>query len=274
MYWSGRYHQDFGENATPLPIKSWQIWNEPNLKKYWVPYPDPRKYGTLLQLSHQAIRRWIQGPDRPRRPARLPQLGDQGVGFLKQLYNKVPSAKRNLDATALHPYAGTTDRVQQQIVQMRTAMKKAGEGATPLWISEIAWGSAPPDGVGINQGIMGQARMLRNAYKLILSHRTAWNIQRLFWYHWRDPLHVMASCTFCSSAGLLRNNRGPKPALAAFKSFSAPSTPPEATIGAGPAEGSVVHDPTPTFSFVSEQDRVDLPVQGRRPRPEGLHLAV
>ena len=37
-------------------------------------------------------------------------------------------------------------------------MKRAGDAATPLWISEIAWGSAPRDSVGINQGPEGQAR--------------------------------------------------------------------------------------------------------------------
>jgi len=253
-YWRGRYHEDFGQNAVPLPITSWQIWNEPNLKKYWVPYPDPRKYGTLLQLSHNAIT--SVDPKAQIVLGGLPGYPSSGIRaseFVRQLYTKVPNVKGNFDAAALHPYGGTIDRVRDQIVQMRTAMRQAGDGTTPLWISEIAWGSAPKDGVGINQGIQGQARMLRNGYKLILTNRNAWNIQRLFWYHWRDPLHTMASCTFCSSAGLLRNDRSPKPALAAFKSFSAVSTPPTASITSGPVQGSVVHDSTPTFSFKSSR---------------------
>ena len=132
-------------------------------------------------------------------------------------------------------------------------MRQGHDAAKPLWISEIAWGSAPKDSVGINQGPQGQARMLRNAYRLILANRAAWHVQRLFWYHWRDPLHTMASCTFCSSAGLMRNDRSPKPAFAAFKSFSAVTTPPSASITSGPAQGSVVHDSTPTFSFKSSR---------------------
>jgi hypothetical protein len=254
VYWRGRYHADFGQNATPLPISSWQIWNEPNLKKYWVPYPDPKKYGTLLQLSHSAIR--SVDPNAQIVLGGLPGYPSSGIRaweFVKQLYNKVPSAKRNFDAAALHPYGGTIDRVRSQIVQMRTAMRQGGDAAKPLWISEIAWGSAPKDSVGINQGPQGQARMLRNGYRLILANRAAWHVQRLFWYHWRDPLHTMASCTFCSSAGLLRNDRSPKPAFAAFKSFSAVSTPPTASITSGPAGGSVVHDSTPTFSFTSSR---------------------
>ena len=36
-YWANKYHQQFGASATPLPIQSWQIWNEPNLKRCFAP---------------------------------------------------------------------------------------------------------------------------------------------------------------------------------------------------------------------------------------------
>ena len=29
--------------------------------------------------------------------------------------------------------------------------------------------------------------MLRDSFKLLLSHRKAWNVQRLYWFLWRDP---------------------------------------------------------------------------------------
>jgi hypothetical protein len=253
-YWRGRYHEDFGAKATPLPIHSWQIWNEPNLKKYWVPYPDPKRYGTLLQLSHSAIT--SVDPKAQIVLGGLPGYPNAGLrarDFLKRLYNKVPQAKRNFDAAALHPYGGTIARVRQQITQFRSTMKRARDAATPLWIDEIAWGSAARDSRGINKGPAGQARMLKRGYKMILTNRSAWNIQRLFWYHWRDPFYTMASCTFCSSAGLLRNSRSPKPALAAFKSFTAVSTRPKAHITSGPMQGALIHDPTPTFSFKSSR---------------------
>ena len=47
-YWTTHYHERFGANATELPITSWQIWNEPNLKKYFAPYPSPGQYARLL----------------------------------------------------------------------------------------------------------------------------------------------------------------------------------------------------------------------------------
>ena len=140
-----------------------------------------------------------------------------------------------------------------EIQNVRNVMKSHADGTTPLWITEIAWGSAPPDSFGINKGPAGQATFLKRAFKLVLAHRTRWNIQRLFWYHWRDPKHSQASCTFCSSAALLNFNRIKKPAYTAFKNFAADITAPKATITAGPAGGSTVHDSTPTFSFKSSQ---------------------
>ena len=51
-YWANGYRQRFGVDATPLPIRFWQVWNEPNLKKYFAPgataYQSAQKYARLL----------------------------------------------------------------------------------------------------------------------------------------------------------------------------------------------------------------------------------
>ena len=42
---------------------------------------------------------------------------------------------------------------------------------------------------------------------MILDNRTAWNVQRLYWFLWRDPdpnSSFAHRCSFCSSAGLLQ----------------------------------------------------------------------
>ena len=119
----------------------------------------------------------------------MPGHGDMNAwDFLKSIY-AVPNIKNFFDAAALHPYAPTISEVQQDIQKFRSVMASHGDAATPLWITELAWGSAPPDSFGINKGLAGQAQLLTRAFKLILDHRTAWNVQRLFWYHWRDPQH-------------------------------------------------------------------------------------
>ena len=132
-------------------------------------------------------------------------------------------------------------------------MRNYSDGQTPLWITEIAWGSAPPDSFGINKGPAGQAQFLKRAYKLVLQHRTAWNVQRLFWYHWRDPKNSQAACSFCASAGLLNFDRTTKPAYNAFRSFTADTSKPAATITGGPTNGKPVNNPAPTFKFASSE---------------------
>jgi hypothetical protein len=251
VYWSRYYHKRFGAKATALPVKSWQIWNEPNLKKYFAPYPSPGKYARLLQISYPTIK----SADRRARVvlAGMPGYGDVTAwSFLASLYS-VSGIRAFFDAVAIHPYGASLNRVRQEIQRMRDTMKRRGDAATPLWIDEIAWGSAPPDRVGINKGPSGQAQMLRRSFELILKNRAAWNIQHLFWYHWRDPKRSRAACTFCGSAGLLKFNRTAKPSLTAFRRFTADKVAPVATITGGPRNGSLIDDATPTFKFTSSE---------------------
>jgi hypothetical protein len=260
-YWANEYQQQYGPGATPLPIQSWQVWNEPNLRKFFDPggtdQQSVQKYARLLQISHDAIKSTdpqaqiiLAG-----NPGYPPSGGLQAWDFLDSLYG-VPGIKNDFDAAALHPYATSLDVFRQEIQKVRTVMKTHADGDTPLWLTEFGWGSAPPDRFGINQGLAGQERLLKGSFKLILNNRNAWNVQRVFWFLWRDPApdSVFAHrCSFCGSAGLLRHDRTPKPAFYTFKSFAAETTPPQATITSGPSQGSTTHDPTPTFSFASNE---------------------
>ncbi len=253
-YWQTKYKAKYGDNATPLPVTTWQIWNEPNLKKYFVPYPSPEKYGRLLKVSKEAI----AGSRHPAAQIALggmPGFGDVNAwDFLSQLYNKVSGVKGYFDVAALHPYGPNLDRVKTEIEKFRNSMTSHADAATQLWITESGWGSAPPDQFGINKGPQGQANLLKGFYKMVLQNRKTWNIQRLFWYHWRDPRQSQAgTCSFCGSAGLIKFNRTPKLSLAEFKKFAAETTPPNASITSGPANGATISNPRPTFKFSSNE---------------------
>ena len=39
-----------------VPIRAWQIWNEPNLTRYWTSQPFARPYVKLLRASRRALR--------------------------------------------------------------------------------------------------------------------------------------------------------------------------------------------------------------------------
>jgi hypothetical protein len=250
-YWGARYRNQYGASAKPLPITSWQIWNEPNLQKYFAPKPSPGQYARLLQISYPTIKQ----VDRKAQVA-LAGMTSRGtmtaVEFLKKLY-AVPGIKAYFDATALHPYMPSLDQVKKGIKQFRAVMAGRGDAATPIWISELAWGSDPPDASGINKGPQGQAQLLTKAFKLVLANRQAWNVEHLFWYLLRDPVNPVASCSFCASSGILNPNRIRKPSFDAFKAIVAEKVQPVPAITAGPAQGSTIGIARPTFRFTSNE---------------------
>jgi Glycosyl hydrolase catalytic core len=254
-YWGAPYHSKYGASATPLPVQSWQIWNEPNLKKFFTPgaqvAQSAQKYANLVKISHDAIK--AKDPKALIVLAGMPGFGDSKAWvFLDNIY-AVPGIKNYFDVAALHPYARDIDEFRRELLQFRASEVNHADGATPIWLTEWGWGSGPPDQFGHNVGPTGQQTMLNKAVKLILAQRTAWNVQRMYWFLWRDPqpgsfyAHL---CSICGTAGLLRYNRTPKPALATFKSFTTDTTKPTARFTSGPS--GVTGDPTPTFAFAAD----------------------
>ena len=82
-YWANGYRQRFGARAKPLPIRSWQIWNEPNLTKYFAPAPiAPRVRAAAPDLRRGDQEPGSVGPDRARGNAR--PRGHGGLGLPRQ----------------------------------------------------------------------------------------------------------------------------------------------------------------------------------------------
>jgi polysaccharide biosynthesis protein PslG len=230
-YWADGYRQQYGTGATPLPIRAWQVWTEPNGKAYFAPQPSAKRYAKLLRISHDAIK--SRDPKAQIVLAGLVGLrawdgrvlkGVPAWKFLSRLY-RVHGVRSDFDIAALHPYAPNLDQLRRQMRLTRAAMKKNGDKRKPLWITELGWGSAPRDSdnsvLHLNRGMRGQRRLLTRSFNLILHHRNSWHVRRLFWYDWRDPAKSAgAPCAFCYSAGLLRHNHEPKPAYHAFARFT------------------------------------------------------
>ena len=241
-----------------LPIRSWQIWNEPNLRPAFYEgdtvAQTAHKYAELLRISHDAIK------SRDHQAMIVTagiatQKDPHAFDFLDDIYS-VPDIKSDFDAVAQHPYASNVDSVRTAIQHVRGVMASNGDAATPLWITEFGWGSAPPDGSGINVGPANQAQFLTRSINLILAHRSAWNLQRLYWFDWRDPppgSHYADICIRCGSAGLLAHDRTPKPAFNAYRAFTADATAPTASITKGPRQGALTNNPTPAFALASSE---------------------
>jgi hypothetical protein len=218
-YWSGAY-ADQHPGAESRPITAYQIWNEPNLPKFFPKKKGTRKYGQLVKIAHRAIN-WFDRRAKFVLAGLVGYAEPRGWTFLDKLY-RVKGIKRSFDVAALHPYAATIDQFRSEARRIRRVMKRHHDAHTALWLTEVGWGSAHHTRrFPLNKGLQGQKRMLRKSFKLVLHKRRSWHIQRLFWFHWRDPARGGgAYCSFCPSAGLLRHNQNPKPAYRAFRSFT------------------------------------------------------
>lgn len=203
----------------PLPIHTWQIWNEANF--FYFAYPvSPTRYARLLKLTYPAVK----SAD-PRAQVLLSGLfgePDQGgkrgmsaADFLAALY-EVPGITHYFDAVALHPYAFHVEDLEAMVERMREVVVENHDAGTGLYITEMGWGSQfDPNVVAFEQGLHGQARELRGAYRYMLRNRHRLNLKAAYWFTWKDSRYY---CNFCDSVGFFReaNRYRPKPAWRAF----------------------------------------------------------
>jgi hypothetical protein len=216
VYWTTAYPVQH-PGAAPVPVTSWQIWNEPNLSTYFQPRPSPSRYAKLLRISHKAIA--SSQPDAHIVLAGMPGLVSFSAAlFLDRLYKK-GHVKRAFDVAAIHPYSNNMRDLRSQLHSLRWVMKRHGDRHTDVWITEIAWGSKRHG--NLNVGRRGQKRMLSRSFKEILHHRHRWHVRRVFWFTWRDPKTYGGQCPWCGYAGLFDSKDRAKPSWHAYQKFSA-----------------------------------------------------
>jgi hypothetical protein len=207
--------------VSPEPVTTWQIWNEPNLKKYFKSKNPPKNYAKLVKASDKAI-----GRADPRAKTILAGLTGnarkkklQPNKFLKK-FLKVQKIKKRFNAAALHPYARSFKELESRVRKLSRTMKNNGAKKKDLWLTEIGWGSESSKKHPLNKGKKGQARLLKKSFKLAMEKRKKWHLGRVFWFDWRDPPPgAPEGCTFCPTAGLLKFDGTKKPSFRKFRHF-------------------------------------------------------
>jgi len=107
--------------------------------------------------------------------------------------------------------------VTLQLKRIRRVMRAHNDARSPIWITELGWGSDPPDSFGVNAGLEGQRRKLERVLPRLIRDRHRWRLEHVLWFDWRDPPPRPGRCSFCESAGLFWHDQTPKPAWQAFK---------------------------------------------------------
>jgi hypothetical protein len=122
---------------TPLPVGSYEIWNEPDNPAFWFPIPDAFAYDKLYLAARTAIKQahadaqvLVGGLVHP-------------SAFLAAMVATDPGVAQQIDAVAIHPYAATPARVLEGVRAARFAMRADGLGGVPLYVTEFGWTTIP-----------------------------------------------------------------------------------------------------------------------------------
>lgn len=211
-------------------VRDWEIWNEPNLPRFWGPRVSPRRYGSLLRPSAAIVRAVDPG-------ARILSGGlartvdsSGGLTALRFLRGVLRSGGLgDVDAVAVHPYTyplrasvPTTDRrnawpdLGLRPDSVRAQLRAAGRGRLPIWVTEFGAPTGGVDGVTEQE----QAAILADGYALARRSR---RLGPVFWYANRDLSPIPGDRE--RSFGLFRFDFTAKPAVAAFAAAVRRETP-------------------------------------------------
>lgn len=231
----GRYGPggEFWEENPELirqPIRRWEIWNEQNIVTF-AHRPNPERFAHLIRLTGRVLHQADPGAKVIvgglfGRPLQIPPNVASG-DYLARFYRAQP-LKRFFDGIALHPYVADAGAMRSQILNLRRIMRINGDGETPLYVTEMGWGSDSFESRW-ERGLDGQARELDRAFSMLVRQRKRWRIGGVWWFSWSDE---GGTCQFCDSAGLLTSEREAKPSWYRFNAWTGgdPGTVPRAVF--------------------------------------------
>jgi hypothetical protein len=180
-------------SGTPrVPIRTWQVWNEPAADFFWATRPWQPSYVRLLRRAYRAIHRADRGAS-----VLLGSLAGVTTGTpweqLRQLYRA--GAKGYFDAVSAHffsaaPSVRVTTRQTLDIAKLlRTEMRRARDRRKKIWFTELTWTAAKGKIgrrhlLGFETTPKGQAARLRTVFSRLARERKRLGVGRVYWYNW------------------------------------------------------------------------------------------
>lgn len=211
------------------PIRSWQVWNEPNIPNFWRSGPDADEYVALLKHAARAIRR--VDPEAEVVAAGLPNsaLGVPFLEYLERMY--AAGARGSFDTLAIHPYSRSAGGLLQLAEDARTVMDRHLDSAR-LWITEFGW-STGGDASAFRVSERGQANRIAAVLSGLLAERRALRLRGFVLFKWRDAVAPpdLGSDPWPLHTGLIRANGLPKRGFWTFARIVRDAAQPGATGG-------------------------------------------
>jgi hypothetical protein len=198
----------------PSPIRSWQVWNEPNIQAFWATGPDAAAYVRMLDAVGTAIR--DVDPQAEIVAGGLPYAGNglTPPAFIDAMY--AAGARGTFDTIAIHPYAADPAGVIEILRRARVQLDDLGDPDRPIWATEFGWATGGPP-VTITNPEPAQAALVRDAIALMQRARDALHLRGFVAFRWKDvALNPGQTDVWALHTGLLRVDGSPKPALDSY----------------------------------------------------------
>jgi hypothetical protein len=197
-----------------LPVRSWQVWNEPNLPVYWPSGPDAAEYVALLRATGRGIRRVDPGAEIV--TAGLPdsRLGVPLRDYVAAMY--AAGGAGAFDALAVNPYGLDAAGVLDTVRTVRAVASESGDNPA-VWVTELGWATGGPPSRFL-VGEQRQAQLLEETVLALARQRERLRIRGVVYFNWRDSTPYSGGVDFFGlHTGLLRLDGQAKPALSAYK---------------------------------------------------------
>ena len=205
-------------------VRAYEIWNEPNVARFWRPAPDVVRYTQMLKRAYSAIK--SADPAATVVSGGLAPHGMYGqndreninpLSFLERMYAN--GASGSLDAVGWHPYAFPHDlnfalwsawsQMTATTPSALSIMGAYGDGRRQIWATEFG---APTGTTGYAVSEAAQAQLVTDAFAALCAAPWA---GPAFLYSYRDDGTDPAD--FEHSLGLVRHDWSAKPAYRAYQ---------------------------------------------------------
>jgi hypothetical protein len=165
------------------PLRTWQVWNEPQLRYQWNAPGFAKDYGALLRASYKALKAADPG-------CTVVLAGATNLSWqiIAQLY-KQGRIHGSFDVVAVHPYTATPAHVARIIELVRGVMRAHGDARVPIWVTELGF-PASKGRVRSKNTLQttprAAASRLTKTYSLLAHERRNPRllVGRVYWYTW------------------------------------------------------------------------------------------
>jgi polysaccharide biosynthesis protein PslG len=147
-----------------------EVWNEPNLPRFFAPAPSPALYSRLLGAAHRAAR--AATATAPIVTGGLAAgTSETGSGipaprFLSSVYRL--AGRGSFEGIGAHPYPSAppwTERMTANLDLLRRVRDRFHDRATPLWITEVGVGGTSGPRLRGSVGLARQGPVLVRMYR-------------------------------------------------------------------------------------------------------------